>query len=79
MATPHVTGAAALYLETHPTASPAEVASYLVAAATRDPITSVGTGSPNPLLFIGDSATAQPPSNGGGSCVPSNPRNKNCK
>ncbi len=79
MATPHVTGAAALYLETHPTASPAAVASYLLAAATRDRITDVGTGSPNLLLFIGDSATAQSPSSGGGSCVPSKPWSENCK
>ncbi|MFL5492834.1 MAG: S8 family peptidase [Gemmatimonadales bacterium] len=79
MATPHVTGAAALYLETHPTASPAAVASYLLAGATRDRITDVGTGSPNLLLFIGDSATAQSPSSGGGSCVPSKRWSKNCK
>jgi subtilisin family serine protease len=79
MATPHVTGAAALYLETHPTASTAAVASYLLAAATRDRITDVGTGSPNLLLFIGDSTTAQSPSSGGGSCVPSKSWSKNCK
>jgi subtilisin family serine protease len=79
MATPHVTGAAALYLETHPAASPAAVASYLVAAASRDRITGVGTGSPNLLLFIGDSASTQSPSSGGGACVPNKPRSKNCK
>jgi subtilisin family serine protease len=79
MATPHVTGAAALYLETHPTASPAAVASHLLAAATRDRITELGTGSPNLLLFMGDSATAESPSSGGGSCVPSKPWSKNCK
>ena len=79
MATPHVTGAAALYLETHPTASPAAVASYLLAAATRDRITNAGTGSPNLLLFIGDSATTQSPASGSGSCVPSQSWSKNCK
>jgi subtilisin family serine protease len=79
MATPHVTGAAALYLETHPTASPAEVASYLVAAATRDRITAVGTGSPNLLLFVGDSGSVQSPPSGGSSCAPSKPWSKNCK
>jgi len=79
MATPHVTGAAALYLETHPTASPAEVASYLVAAASRDRITAVGTGSPNLLLFVGDSTGAQSPPSGGSSCAPSKPWSKNCK
>jgi subtilisin family serine protease len=79
MATPHVTGAAALYLETHPTASPAAVASYLLAAASRDRITGAGTGSPNLLLFVGDSTTTQSPSSGGGSCLPSKPWSKNCK
>jgi aqualysin 1 len=79
MATPHVSGAAALYLENHPTASPAEVANYLLAAATRDRITGVGAGSPNLLLFMGDPATTESPASGGGSCVPSRPRSKNCK
>jgi aqualysin 1 len=79
MATPHVTGAAALYLETHPTASPAEVTSSIVAAATQGVITGLGTGSPNRLLFIGDSTSAQSPSSGSGSCTPSNPWSKNCK
>jgi len=51
MATPHVTGAAALYLATHPTASPATVASALAANATANQITNPGTGSPNRLLF----------------------------
>ncbi|HEV2778793.1 MAG TPA: S8 family peptidase [Actinophytocola sp.] len=51
MATPHVAGAAALYLATHPSASPATVASALVANATPNRITNAGTGSPNLLLF----------------------------
>ena len=79
MATPHVAGAAALYLEAHPTASPAEVTSYLLAAATRDRITGIGTGSPNLLLFMGDSTTTQAPSSGSGSCAPSKRWSKNCK
>lgn len=79
MATPHVAGAAALYLETHPAASPAAVASYLAGAATRDRITGLETGSPNLLLFIGDPASVESPTSGGGSCVPSQPRSKNCK
>jgi subtilisin family serine protease len=36
MATPHVAGGAALYTATHPTASPAEVKSALLAAGTTD-------------------------------------------
>jgi len=80
MASPHVAGAAALYLETHPGASPATVASELLAATTKDRITDAGAGSPNLLLFTGDSTASQtPPSDGGGSCVPSKPWSKNCK
>lgn len=48
---PHVAGAAALYLEAHPTASPAEVQSAIVANATPDVLYNVGAGSPNLLLF----------------------------
>jgi subtilisin family serine protease len=62
MATPHVTGAAALYLSANPAATPAQVASALVANASAGVLTSVGTGSPNKLLyekFIG--AVAGPP------------------
>jgi subtilisin family serine protease len=67
MASPHVAGTAALYLETHPLDSPATVASALAAAATEGQITRVGTGSPNLLVFTGDPATAQPsPVSGGG-------------
>lgn len=50
MATPHVTGAAALYLATHPSASPATVRNALVAAGTTNKVTSAGSGSPNVLL-----------------------------
>jgi subtilisin family serine protease len=51
MATPHVAGAAALYLQGHPTASPATVQSALIANATSGVVTSPGSGSPNRLLF----------------------------
>jgi subtilisin family serine protease len=57
MATPHVAGAVALYLATNPTATPAQVADAILAAATPDKITDPGTGSPNKLLNIAD-ATA---------------------
>jgi len=53
MATPHVTGAAALYLENHPTAAPAVVAYALIANASLDKVTDAGTASPNRLLFTG--------------------------
>ena len=53
MATPHVTGAAALYLSANPTAAPADVAAALTENATKDAVTDPGTGSPNLLLYVG--------------------------
>ncbi|MET7849384.1 S8 family peptidase [Streptomyces avermitilis] len=52
MATPHVAGAAAVYLAGHTSATPAQVASALTAGATTGKVTSAGTGSPNRLLKI---------------------------
>lgn len=49
MAAPHVTGAVALYLETHPTATPAEVTQALLAGTTADQVTDL-RGSPDRLL-----------------------------
>ncbi|MFJ2257867.1 S8 family peptidase [Streptomyces sp. NPDC087844] len=60
MATPHVAGAASLYLADNPTAAPAAVQSALVAAATTGVVTSPGTGSPNRLLRVGDGGTPPP-------------------
>jgi subtilisin family serine protease len=51
MATPHVTGVAALFLETNPTASPATVTSAIINSATLNKVTNAGSGSPNRLLF----------------------------
>ncbi len=53
MATPHVAGAAALYLASNLTATPAQVASALTTNATSGKVTSPGTGSPNLLLYTG--------------------------
>jgi subtilisin family serine protease len=53
MATPHVAGAAALYLSTHPSATPSEVAQALKDGATPGILSNVGVGSPNLLLFTG--------------------------
>ncbi|MBN1203581.1 MAG: S8 family serine peptidase, partial [Myxococcaceae bacterium] len=50
MATPHVAGAVALYLEGHPTALQAEVNEELVSRSTRGVLESVSIGSPNVLL-----------------------------
>jgi subtilisin family serine protease len=79
MATPHVAGAAALYLETHSSASPAAVAAALVGTATQGRVTGLPTGTANLLLFVGDSAAAESPTGGGGSCLPNKPWSKNCK
>ncbi len=51
MASPHVAGAAALYLGANPSASPAQVAQALINNATPNKVTSPGTGSPNRLLY----------------------------
>jgi subtilisin family serine protease len=51
MATPHVVGAAALYLTTHPTATPAQVAGAVLGAATPGVLTKVPSGTANRLLF----------------------------
>jgi subtilisin family serine protease len=51
MASPHVAGVAALYLQTHRTASPAEVRSALVGNSTTGVVNNPGQESPNRLLF----------------------------
>ncbi|HUQ40026.1 MAG TPA: S8 family peptidase [Acidimicrobiales bacterium] len=50
MATPHVVGAAALYLSTAPTATPAAVRTYLYDATTKGIVTAAKTSN-NHLLF----------------------------
>jgi hypothetical protein len=66
MATPHVAGAAALYLSANPGASPAAVRTAVVTAATPGLVTSRGTGSPDlllhtPPLSVGPTAPAPAP------------------
>ncbi|MFF3453405.1 S8 family serine peptidase [Streptomyces sp. NPDC002730] len=60
MATPHVTGAAALYLAGNKTATPAQVSAALASAATSGVVGSPGTGSPNRLLYVGTGDTPPP-------------------
>ncbi|MGW6442117.1 S8 family peptidase [Lentzea sp. NPDC055074] len=50
MASPHVAGAAALYLADNPSKTPAEVHAAILAQATTGKITNPGTGSANLLL-----------------------------
>jgi len=51
MAAPHVAGVVALYLESHRSASPAEVRSALVGNSTAGMVSNPGQESPNRLLF----------------------------
>lgn len=53
MASPHVAGAAALYLSGHPRAAPETVAKALVKEAVPGKLSGVGPGSPNRLLNVG--------------------------
>ncbi|MGW3660720.1 S8 family serine peptidase [Streptomyces sp. NPDC005151] len=52
MASPHVAGAAALYLADNPTATPSQVAEALTSSATTGVVTDPGTGSPNLLMNV---------------------------
>src|SRR6185503_19655932 len=66
MATPHVTGVAALYLQSHPTATPQQVRDALYAATTKGVVTGSSTTN-NHLLyspaagFGGGGTTNSPP------------------
>ena len=53
MASPHVAGAAALFLSANPDATPADVAAGLTSAATPDKITNPTGDTPNLLLYVG--------------------------
>ncbi len=57
MASPHVAGVAALYLETNPSATPDTTVTEITGSASVDKISSVGTGSPNLLLYMSDMAS----------------------
>ncbi len=64
MASPHVAGAAALYLALNPAAPPATVNAAIVDNASVNKLSSIGTGSPNRLLhsiFGGATPVDTPP------------------
>lgn len=63
MASPHVAGAAALYLGNNGAMTPAQVEAAMKADATTGKITSPGTGSPNLLVYVGNIAGTPPPTN----------------
>ena len=60
MASPHVAGVAALYLQANPLASPSAVFNAIVNGSTTGVLTGIGTGSPNRLLY--SRLTGSPPS-----------------
>lgn len=60
MASPHVAGAAALFLGANPNATPAQVRDALVTNGTTGKITSPGSGSPNVLLYVGSTSSSDP-------------------
>jgi subtilisin family serine protease len=66
MASPHVAGAAALFLQANPGASPAEVTQAIISNATTGVLSSLGSGSPNRLLRVNGSG-------GGGTILPPPP------
>jgi subtilisin family serine protease len=51
MASPHVAGVAALYLQGNPGATPSAVANAIVSTSTANKVTNAMTGSPNKLLY----------------------------
>lgn len=61
MATPHVTGVAALALAANPAASPAAVALFLKTNGTPNRLSAIGSGSPNLLVYsLASGAPAEP-------------------
>jgi subtilisin family serine protease len=59
MAAPHVTGTVARYLQGHPKATPSQVSSALVSAATPR-VVDDPAGAPNRLLYVGVQALTAP-------------------
>jgi subtilisin family serine protease len=64
MATPHVVGAAALYLSGHTGSTPAQVASALTGSATTGHVTGLPSGTPNLLLYTHFGTSSTPPPSG---------------
>ncbi|MCP2269351.1 S8 family peptidase [Actinokineospora diospyrosa] len=71
MASPHVAGAAAVYLAKNTSATPAQVRDALVTNGSTGKLTGINTGSPNVLLYTGFLNTDTP-----GSVTVANPGNK---
>ncbi|MGH3347928.1 MAG: S8 family serine peptidase [Nocardioides sp.] len=61
MATPHVAGVAALYLQGNPSASPSAVGNAIISTSTSGVVSNPGSGSPNRLLYSRLSGGDNPP------------------
>ncbi len=60
MASPHVAGAAALYLQNNPNAAPSAVTSAIVGNGTPGKVASIGSGSINLLLYLALDGSPEP-------------------
>ena len=60
MATPHVAGVAALYLQQHPAATPAQVVQALLSRSTTAALSGLASGSPNRLLYAPEPEAGSP-------------------
>lgn len=58
LAAAHVAGAAAMYWQGHPTATPVDIGNALVAAATPDALSALPAGSPNLLLYTAGASSS---------------------
>jgi subtilisin family serine protease len=61
MASPHVAGVAALFLQVNPSASPTTVTNAIKNGGSTGKLTSIGTGSPNLLLYSLITGAPPPP------------------
>ncbi|MGH3951566.1 MAG: S8 family serine peptidase, partial [Pseudonocardiaceae bacterium] len=68
MATPHVTGAAALYLAEHTSATPSQVHAAVVDNASAGKLSGVRSDTPNKLLYTGSGDSTPPPDPEPGTC-----------
>ncbi len=59
MASPHVAGVVALYLEENPKATPAEIDALVKKNATPNVVKSPGTASPNPFIYSNPAAALE--------------------
>lgn len=69
MASPHVAGAVALYLQDNPYATPAQVSSALLGEATNGQMSPMSDGSPNLMLFTAPGSPTAAPATVSGTLV----------